>query len=257
MTTTPARRCLVVVPTYDEAETIEAFLDQALAATTEIDADVLVVDDSSPDGTGMLVRRHPAFGRRVHLLSRETKDGLGSAYRAGFAWAVERGYDAVVQVDADGSHPVDRITTMVLALFRHDLVIGSRYVFGGSTAGWTSGRRLLSTGANRYARLVLGLRTRDATAGFRAWRTAALLDLGVLDSESSGYCFQIESTWRAERADARVLEVPITFTERRAGASKMSRRVAVEALVRVLQWRAREIAGAVGPARPVGAGSAV
>jgi dolichol-phosphate mannosyltransferase len=240
-------RCLVVVPTYDEAETISRFLDDALTATGALDARVLVVDDNSPDGTGELVRSHPSFGDRVQLLTRPEKDGLGAAYRAGFEWALHHGYDVVVQVDADGSHPVDRIPDMVAALARHDLVIGSRYVASGATMNWPLTRRVLSSSANLYVRLVLGLKTRDATAGLRAWRSTALADLQVLETESSGYCFQIECTWRAERAGVRVHEVPIMFTERRAGASKMSRAVAVEAMSRVLGWRARELAGHVTP----------
>ena len=256
MTTAAGRRCLVVVPTYNEAESIGVFLHELLMATTDLDADVLVVDDSSPDGTGLLVRRHPAYGRRLHLLSRTAKEGLGVAYRAGFGWALAHGYDAIVQVDADGSHPVDRIPTMLAALDRHELVIGSRYVTGGRTASWAAGRRLLSSSANHYVRIVLGLRTHDATAGFRAWRSAALVDLGILATASNGYCFQIECTWHAERAGARILELPITFTERRAGASKMSGRVAVEALLRVLQWRARELAGGTHGASAIGASGA-
>jgi dolichol-phosphate mannosyltransferase len=253
MTTTPLLRCLVVVPTYDEAEVVEQFLDDVLVATEALGAQVLVVDDSSPDGTGDLVRSHPDFGGRVQLLSRSTKDGLGAAYRAGFAWAIEHGHDVVVQIDADGSHPVDRIPVMVASLARHDLVIGSRYVFGGATENWPTSRRLLSTSANRYVRLVLGLRTRDATAGFRAWRTSALVDLDILGTVSSGYCFQIESTWRAERAGARVVERPITFVERRAGASKMTGDIAVEALTAVLRWKLGEIVRGW-RAAPVGTG---
>ncbi|MDQ4054754.1 MAG: polyprenol monophosphomannose synthase [Actinomycetota bacterium] len=253
-------RCVVVVPTYDEAATIEDFLDAGLAATRDLDADILVVDDSSPDGTGEKVRRHAEFGSRVHLLSRPDKDGLGAAYRAGFAWALERGYDAVVQIDADGSHPADRIAPMVAALAAHDLVIGSRYVPGGATVGWSRHRRLLSWAANAYARILLGLPQRDATAGFRAWRATALVDLCVVESESDGYCFQIENSWRAQRVGLRVIELPIAFTERTGGASKMTGAVAVEALRRVLLWRLREVFGSVGdrlsashalsPARP-------
>jgi dolichol-phosphate mannosyltransferase len=243
MTTTPGSRCVVVVPTYNEAETIRSFLDDVLCATVALDATVLVVDDNSPDGTGDLVRAHPDFGSRVELLARERKDGLGAAYRAGFGRAVKAHYDVVVQVDADGSHPVSRIPAMVAALDRYELVIGSRYVPGGRTIDWPAGRRLLSRGANQYVRTMLGLRTRDATAGFRAWRASTLVDLGVLATGSGGYCFQIECTWRAERDGARVHELPITFTERRAGASKMSRSVAIEAVVRVLQWRVHELVG--------------
>ncbi len=256
-TVPPGPRCLVVVPTYNEAETIERFLEEVLAATTDLGARVLVVDDSSPDGTGALVRKHPAFGSRVHLLSRASKDGLGAAYRAGFGWALAHGYDTVVQVDADGSHPVDRIPAMVVALDEHDLIIGSRYVAGGRTENWSARRRLLSSSANRYVRTVLGLRTHDATAGFRAWRASSLSDFGVLTTDSSGYCFQIECTWRAERGGARVVELPITFTERRAGASKMTGTVALEALVRVVQWRVREISSRTHSHRTAGASRAV
>ena len=236
-------RCVVVVPTYQEAATIERFLDSGLAATHDLDADILVVDDSSPDGTAEKVRRHAGFGSRVHLLSRPDKDGLGAAYRAGFTWALDRGYDAIVQIDADGSHPVDRIAPMVAALEEYDLVIGSRYVPGGSTTGWSRRRRLLSWAANSYVRILLRLPQRDATAGFRAWRATALVDLRVVRTESDGYCFQIENTWRAQRVGLRVTELPIAFVERAAGASKMSGAVAVEAVRRVLVWRLREVLG--------------
>lgn len=256
-TIAPDSRCLVVVPTYNEAETIELFLADVLAVTAKMDVRVLVVDDSSPDGTAALVRNHPSFGSRVHLLSRASKDGLGAAYRAGFGWALANGYDTVVQVDADGSHPVDRIPAMVAALDRHELVIGSRYITGGRTENWPAQRRLLSSGANIYVRTVLGLESHDATAGFRAWRASSLVDFGLLTTDSGGYCFQIECTWRAERGGARVLELPITFTERRAGASKMTRNVAVEAVLRVVQWRARELWTRSYSARPIAADRAV
>jgi dolichol-phosphate mannosyltransferase len=239
-------RCVVVVPTYDEAETIDRFLDAGLTATRDLGADILVVDDSSPDGTGEKVRRHAGFGSRVHLLSRPDKEGLGAAYRAGFTWALHRGYDAIVQIDADGSHPVDRIAPMVAALADAELVIGSRYVPGGSTAGWSRRRRLLSWAANTYIRVVLGLGQRDATAGFRAWRASALVELGISRTESDGYCFQIESSWRAQRAGLRVTELPICFTERTAGSSKMTAAVAGEAVRRVPAWRLREILGTAG-----------
>jgi dolichol-phosphate mannosyltransferase len=256
---TSEARCVVVVPTYDEGATIERFLDSGLEATRDLDADILVVDDSSPDGTGEKVRRHADFGSRVHLLTRPKKDGLGAAYRAGIAWALERGYDAIVQIDADGSHPVNRIAPMVAALGEYDLVIGSRYVPGGATAGWSRRRRLLSWAANSFARILLGLRQRDATAGFRAWRATALVDICVVESESDGYCFQIENSWRAQRVGLRVIELPIAFAERAGGASKMTGAVAVEALRRVLLWRLREVVGighrlsrsqVAGPAHP-------
>ena len=230
---------LAVIPTYDEALGIEATLDAVLADAP--DADVLVVDDSSPDGTAVLVQAHPAYGLRLFLLSRGDKDGLGAAYRAGFAWALARGYDVIVQMDADLSHPPNRIPALVAALESADVAIGSRYVRGGGVRHWTLRRRAISRAGNAYVRAVLGLDVRDATAGFRAFRRDALLRLGALDSESNGYAFQIENTWRASRAGLRTTEVPITFTDRTVGESKMSGAIVREAVVRVLAWRWREL----------------
>ena len=238
-------RCVVVVPTYNEAATISRLLDELLDVTAgwpgDGRLDVLVVDDSSPDGTGALVKAHREFGSRVRLLSRRGKEGLGAAYRAGFAAALEAGYDAVVQMDADGSHPVTAVPAMLDLLATHDVVIGSRYVPGGATSDWPASRRALSWAANTYARRVLRLRTRDVTAGFRAWRADALARARVQETSSDGYGFQVENTWRAERASLRITEHPITFTDRTAGTSKMSAAVAREALVRVLQWRVGEL----------------
>jgi dolichol-phosphate mannosyltransferase len=238
-------RCVVVVPTYNEAATISRLLDGLLDVTADRPGDgridVLVVDDNSPDGTGSIVRAHGEFGGRVSLLSRRTKEGLGAAYRAGFAAAVESGYDLVVQMDADGSHPVAAVPAMLDLLSTHDVVIGSRYVSGGATRNWPASRRALSRAANSYARGVLRLRTHDVTAGFRAWRVDALARAGVLETTSEGYGFQVENTWRAERAMLRIAEHPITFTDRTAGTSKMSASVAREALLRVLQWRIGEL----------------
>ena len=239
-------RCVIVVPTYNEAASVGALLERLAAARTaapDASIDVLIVDDSSPDGTGDVVRRHAAYGSWVHLLTRRSKDGLGAAYRAGFAAALDLGYDVVLQMDADGSHPAVEIPAMIELLHNHDVVIGSRYVAGGLTENWPLTRRLLSWGANVYARRVLGLRTRDATSGFRAWRAAALVAARALDSAASGYGFQVENTWRAERAGLRVAEHPITFTERTVGESKMSASVAREAAVLVLRWRVGELTG--------------
>jgi dolichol-phosphate mannosyltransferase len=252
----PGMRCVVVVPTYNEAATITLLLDGLLDVTAgwsdDGRVDVLVVDDNSPDGTGSIVQACDEFGDRVRLLSRRSKEGLGAAYRAGFAAAVEAGYDLVVQMDADGSHPVTAVPAMLDLLSTHDVVIGSRYVPGGATRNWPASRRALSWAANTYARGVLRLRTRDVTAGFRAWRADALARAGVLATTSEGYGFQVESTWRAERASLRIAEHPITFTDRTAGASKMSAAVAREALLRVLRWRIGELlhaqAGALGSA---------
>ena len=244
----PHNRCCVVVPTYNEAEGITLFLNRLLAATgSSGPIDVLVVDDSSPDGTADLVRAHPEYQGRVRLLLRTSKDGLGAAYRAGFSWAIDAGYDVIVQMDADHSHPVEQVKPMIERLRQVDVVLGSRYVPGGATRGWPWSRRALSWAANFYARSVLGLRTRDVTSGFRAWRTAAVNTAGVLETTSNGYGFQVENTWHAERAGLRVHEHPIVFTDRSAGTSKMTSDVAREAFVAIARWRTAELTGAHRP----------
>jgi dolichol-phosphate mannosyltransferase len=258
-------RYVVVIPTYNEAGNIAVAIDRVQAAGPEID--VLVVDDNSPDGTGGLVSGHASFaGRRsdscapgdrssagrVFLLSRTAKDGLGAAYRAGFTWALAAGYDAVVQMDADLSHPAERIPALLSALESADVAVGSRYVSGGGVSNWSWSRRLLSWAGNLYVRLVLGLPVRDTTAGFKAFRRRALEDIDAVHSSSNGYCFQIENTWRAVRIGLRVTEVPITFTDRSVGTSKMSGSIAIEALTRVVVWRWRELRhGAVAPTKRV------
>jgi dolichol-phosphate mannosyltransferase len=230
---------LVVIPTYDEADNIGQVLGALFAAMPE--AHVLVVDDSSPDGTGDLVAARAADDRRVHLLRRPGKAGLGAAYRAGFAWALNHEFDTVVQMDADLSHPPDRVRALVDALGDADVAVGSRYVRGGAIDNWSASRRFVSWAGNVYVRLVLGLPVRDATAGFKAFRADALREIGVLTSHSNGYCFQIENTWQAVRRGLRVVEVPITFTDRSVGTSKMSQQIVAEALWRVLTWRVREL----------------
>ncbi len=232
---------LVVIPTYNEAETIDLALDSVLALDNpEAHYDVLVVDDNSPDGTADLVDWRA--DDRLHVLRRPGKAGLGAAYRAGFTWGIGRSYDVIVQMDADGSHPADRIPALLAAISSGaDLAIGSRYVPGGRTANWTRSRRLISWGGNTYARLVLALGVHDATAGFRAWTPRALGVAGVLTSESNGYSFQVENTWHAVRRGLRITEVPITFTDRAAGTSKMDSSIVREAVLRVLLWRWREI----------------
>ena len=236
---------LVVIPTYDEAGGIEIMLDAVLRAAPT--ADVLVVDDNSPDGTASLVAAHPAFGRRVCLLSRPEKDGLGAAYRAGFAWALAHDYDVVVQMDADLSHPPAKIPELVAALRSADIAIGSRYVPGGAVSNWSAGRRLISWAGNTYVRSVLGLRVHDATAGFRAFRRDSLLRLDVLASRSNGYSFQIEMTHQAWTRGFAIVEVPITFEERRSGQSKMSSTIVHEALWMV--WKLLLRSGARRPPR--------
>ena len=232
-------KTVVVVPTYDEAEDIGRLLDAVRTAAPF--ADVLVVDDNSPDGTAPLVPAHPEFGERVHLLARPGKAGLGAAYRAGFAWSLAHGYDRIVQMDADLSHPPERLPALIAALERADVAIGSRYVRGGGVRNWPLSRRVVSRGGNIYVRLFLGIPVRDATAGFKAFRRDALQRIGAVNSESNGYCFQIENTWRASRLDLRIIEVPITFQDRTRGESKMSGAIVREAMLRVLTWRWREI----------------
>lgn len=230
---------LVVVPTYNEAPNVPALLDRLRLAMP--DAHVLVVDDNSPDGTASVVAGRAEFGTRLFLLNRSEKAGLGAAYRAGFGWALDRQYDVVVQMDADLSHPPERVPAMVAALATADLVVGSRYVAGGGVRNWPLSRRLISRAGNAYVRLVLGLGVRDATAGFKAFRAAALIAIGATASTSEGYCFQVENTWRAARLGLCIREVPITFADRTAGSSKMSRAIVLEAVVRVLRWRRDEL----------------
>jgi dolichol-phosphate mannosyltransferase len=227
-------KALVVIPTYNEAESVEEVVDRVLAADPR--ADVLVVDDGSPDGTAKLVARLQEDNTRVHLMVREGKQGLGAAYRAGFAWGLERGYDALVEMDADLSHPPDRLTALLDGLADADLVIGSRYVPGGRTVNWSKAREAISRGGNAYVRLALGVPIHDVTAGYRAYRREVLDALPMGEIRSNGYCFQVEMAHRAWQEGFRVVEAPITFTERASGVSKMSKQIVAEALGRVAVW---------------------
>jgi len=233
----PPRR-IVVIPTYNEAANVLRAVDAVLAAAPE--CHVLVVDDNSPDGTGQLVQGHPRFDAGVHLLTRSGRSGLGGAYRAGFAWALDAGYDQIAQMDADLSHPPERLPALFAALRDSDIAVGSRYVRGGGVEHWGWHRRLISRGGNLYVRLLLGTSVHDTTAGFKAFRRESLQAIDVLDSESNGYSFQIENTWKATRRGLSVTEVPITFTDRTEGQSKMSGSIAREALGLVLSWRLEE-----------------
>ncbi len=237
---------LVVIPTYEEAATIGPLLDRIRATPGLERFRVLVVDDASPDGTAAVVRAHASYGDQVHLLERTGKDGLGAAYRAAFAWVLERGAGVVVQMDADGSHRPEDVPALVAALDHADLVIGSRYAPGGRTVDWPWHRRAVSRAGNAYVRAVLGRPGRDCTAGFRAYRGDALARIAAGGTEADGYAFQVETTLRATRLGLRVAEVPIVFEERRVGASKMTTAIAVEALWRVAGWRLRPH-----PARPM------
>ena len=257
--TVPVRRetvrALVVIPTYNEAESVVEVLDRVLLADPRVD--VLVVDDGSPDGTAKLVLGRGEGEPRVQLMERAGKQGLGAAYRAGFAWGLERGYDALVEMDADLSHPPDRLPALLDGLAAADLVIGSRYVPGGRTVNWSRLREAISRGGNAYVRLALRLPVHDCTAGYRAYRREVLEALPVAAVRSNGYCFQVEMAHRTWQEGFRVVEVPITFTERASGVSKMSKQIVAEALLRVTQWaltggrrRARRPpSGAASPAR--------
>ncbi len=232
------RRGLVVMPTYNERSNLEPLVRDALAY---LDADVLVVDDASPDGTGEVADRLAAADARVRVLHRSRKLGLGTAYIAGFRAAIAAGYDLVFEMDADFSHPPWDLPRLAAASAHADLVIGSRYVPGGSTLGWSLRRRLLSRGANLYARTLLGLAVRDTTAGFRCYdvRKLAQLDLAAVAAE--GYAFQVEMAFRMARMGFSIAEIPIHFTDRAVGQSKMDARIAREAiwLVPALRRRVR------------------
>jgi dolichol-phosphate mannosyltransferase len=225
---------LVVIPTYNEAESVVGMLDQVLAADPRVD--VLIVDDGSPDGTATLVSERAAGEPRVHLLERSEKRGLGEAYRAGFAWGLERDYDAFVEMDADLSHPPARLPALLGGLAEADLVIGSRYVPGGRTVNWSRLREAISRGGNAYVRLALAVPIHDCTAGYRAYRREVLEALPVSAVHSNGYCFQVEMAHRTWQEGFRVVEVPITFIERATGVSKMNNRIVAEALWRVSVW---------------------
>jgi dolichol-phosphate mannosyltransferase len=225
---------LFVIPTYNERENLERIVGRLRAAVPE--AHVLVADDNSPDGTGDIADGLVAADDHVHVMHRQGKEGLGAAYLAGFAWALEHGYDVVVEMDADGSHQPEQLPRLLEALRDADLVLGSRWVPGGSVVNWPKHRELLSRGGSLYTRLALGVPLRDATGGFRAFRAAALEAIDLSDVESAGYIFQVELGARAVKAGLRVREVPIEFVERELGASKMNQRIVVEALWRVTVW---------------------
>jgi dolichol-phosphate mannosyltransferase len=230
----PIRRPIALVPTYNEAENIAPLLEKILA--TRPDLHVLIIDDASPDGTAERVRAHAAFGERVHLLERTGKLGLGSAYRTGFDWAITHGYDACLEIDADLSHDPADIPRLIAALDAGaDAAIGSRYLDGVRVINWPEHRLLLSAGASRYVRLCTGLQLTDATSGFKALRSSALQAIDRTRLRADGYGFQIELHWLLWTAGCRLVEVPIVFTERRAGQTKMSPGIAVEAAWRVLQ----------------------
>jgi dolichol-phosphate mannosyltransferase len=233
----PLDRVLVIVPTYNEKENLEIIAGRLFVSVPG--AHLLVVDDSSPDGTGEIADRMAAADERVHVLHRSEKNGLGGAYIAGFAWAKEHGYDVVVEMDADGSHQPEQLPRLLAALEHADLVLGSRWVPGGAVVNWPKSREVLSRGGSAYARTMLRLPVQDATGGYRAYRREVLDSLPLSTVASQGYCFQIDLAWQSWKAGWEVVEVPITFVERERGESKMNRSIVLEAVWRVAWWGIR------------------
>jgi dolichol-phosphate mannosyltransferase len=227
-------KSIVVIPTYNEVESIGSLLDELAT----LDLDVLVIDDGSPDGTAQICKAHG-----VEVVVRSGKQGLGSAYRAGFQIALDRGYENIIEMDADGSHQVSDLVAMMQWIGSADLLIGSRWVADGQIKNWSKSRELLSKAANRYANTLLSLGVADTTAGFRIYSAALLKKMDIQTIASEGYCFQIEMTRRALARGGSIAEVPITFIEREHGVSKMSFAIALEAVVRITAWGLLRIVG--------------
>lgn len=228
-------RVITIIPTYNERESLPITVGRLRKAVPE--SDVLVVDDNSPDGTGTLAEEMAAADPQIHVMHRAGKAGLGAAYLAGFGWGLERGYDVLVELDADGSHQPEQLPLLLAEIPRGaDLVIGSRWVKGGSVVNWPLHRKLISVAGSTYSRLMLGLGIRDITAGFRAFRRETLEELDFNAVESVGYGFQVDMTFRVARMGKRIVEVPITFVERELGVSKMSGNIVVEAMLNVTRW---------------------
>jgi dolichol-phosphate mannosyltransferase len=236
---------LVIIPTYNELENIARIVSRTRKAVPA--AHVLIADDNSPDGTGKLADEISSGDDHVHVMHRLGKEGLGAAYLAGFEWGLNAGYDVLVEMDADGSHQPEQLPRLLAALTDADLVLGSRWVKGGEVVNWPKSREALSRGGNLWTRIMLGIPLRDATGGFRAFRRETLLGLGLDNVASAGYCFQVDLAWRALKGGFRVVEVPITFIEREYGASKMSKRIVIEALLLTTLWgvdhRAKQLRG--------------
>jgi dolichol-phosphate mannosyltransferase len=211
----------------------------ARVRTSVPNAHILIADDNSPDGTGKIADELAASDDHLHVLHRPAKKGLGAAYVAGFGWALDAGYDVVVEMDADGSHQPEQLPNLLEALTNADVVLGSRWVAGGKVSNWPKSREVLSRGANAYARLALGIPLRDTTGGYRVYRAEVLRSFDLTTVRSQGYCFQVDLALRSWQHGYRVVEVPISFVERALGASKMNRGIVIEALWRVTQWGAR------------------
>jgi dolichol-phosphate mannosyltransferase len=236
------KRRLVVIPTYNEAESIEALLNSIF--DTVYGCQVLVIDDGSPDKTAEICKKLREKHQHLHLMERSEKTGLGSAYRDGFSWALDREFDEIIEMDADGSHQVADLMRMIDAVSRDPqagLVIGSRWIKGGATQNWSKAREILSRIANRYVRIALGMGVHDSTSGFRIYSAATLRRINIDHIRSEGYSFQIEMTRAAKKTGAKILEVPITFKERENGVSKMSKKIVFEAMFLVTAWGLKRV----------------
>ncbi len=234
----PMAQALIIVPTYNEAENVRGISERLLEALPA--ADVLFVDDNSPDGTGALIDEMTVGNSRVHVLHRAGKLGLGTAYIEGFAWGLARDYEFIFEMDADGSHDPKYLPQMLaLAVDGADVVVGSRNIPGGGTVNWGAGRKLLSKGGSFYARTILGIDVRDVTAGFVCWNRRVLEALDLSRIASNGYSFQIEMKYQALKRGFKIVETPIVFVDRRVGQSKMSRAIVAEALLKVWSLRFR------------------
>lgn len=236
-------KTLIIIPTYNELENVSPLLKEIFSYVPE--TDVLIVDDNSPDGTGELADTLSKENPRVHALHRTGKLGLGTAYIAGFKYAIEQGYDAIFEMDADFSHDPRYLPEFLAKIEQADLVIGSRYIPGGSTPNWSLLRRFISGGGNIFARIVLGISIHDCTAGFRCYRRAVLENIDTDSIQSQGYGFQVEMAYRVQRQGFKIVEIPIVFMDRRVGKSKMSRAIFVEGFINVLRARFRKV-----PPRP-------
>lgn len=229
-------RSLIVTPTYNEIENIQSLVEAVLEVVPET-VEVLIVDDNSPDGTGQRADELSQKHSRVHVLHREGKQGLGTAYVAGFRWGLEKGFDALIEMDADFSHHPRYLATMLETLNSHDVAVGSRYVEGGGTVNWGIGRKLISRGGSLYSRMILGAPIRDFTGGFNGWKRHVLEAIDLNTLKSDGYSFQIELKYRAFLKGFRIKEFPIVFEDRKVGHSKMNKRIVFEALGRVWELR--------------------
>ncbi|WP_147106772.1 polyprenol monophosphomannose synthase [Nesterenkonia populi] len=227
-------KILTVIPTYNEIDALPTTIDRLRAALPE--SDVLIVDDSSPDGTGELAEEMAAADEQIHVIHRIKKDGLGGAYIAGFTWGLRRDYEAFVELDADGSHQPEQLPDLIDKLDEADLVIGSRWVPGGAVVNWPVQREVISRAGSFYSRTMLGLNVRDITAGFRVFRRSTLEDIDLKSIKSAGYGFQVDMTFRVARQGKTIKEVPITFVERTMGESKMSSGIVLEAVANVTKW---------------------